>query len=74
MDLMTTAQLLGNFGEFFGAIAVVVTLVFLTRQIRQNTKAIQASMASDLTTNVIENSKSIANDHVLAGALAASAS
>ena len=39
MELMDTAQLLGNFGEFAGAIAVVVTLVFLTLQIRQSTQA-----------------------------------
>lgn len=38
MDLISTAQLLGSFGEFFGAIAVVVTLIFLTLQIRQNTR------------------------------------
>ena len=37
MDLMDTAQLRGNFGEFVGAIAVVVTLVYLSVQIRQNT-------------------------------------
>lgn len=34
MDLMSTAQLLGNFGEFFGAIAVVITLGYLVLQIR----------------------------------------
>jgi len=38
MSLMDIAQLLGNFGEFFGAVAVVVTLGFLTYQIRQNSK------------------------------------
>jgi len=38
MDLQATAQLLGNFGEFFGAIAVVVTLGFLAVQIRQSTR------------------------------------
>lgn len=36
MTLAETAELLGNFGEFFGAIAVVVTLGFLTYQLRQN--------------------------------------
>ncbi len=40
MDLMTTAQLLGNFGEFFGAIAVVATLAYLAAQIRQNTRSV----------------------------------
>jgi hypothetical protein len=41
MDLMSTAQLLGNFGEFVGAIAVVLTLVYLAFQIRQNTLALK---------------------------------
>ena len=39
MDLMSASQLLGNFGEFVGAIAVVATLVYLALQIRQNTRA-----------------------------------
>jgi hypothetical protein len=39
MTLMETAQLLGNFGEFVGAIAVVVTLAYLALQIRQNTRS-----------------------------------
>ena len=34
-------QLLGNFGEFVGAIAVVVTLVYLAVQVRQNTHALE---------------------------------
>ena len=37
MTLMETAQLLGNFGEFFGSIAVVGTLAYLAVQMRQNT-------------------------------------
>ena len=43
MDLMSTAQLLGNFGEFVGAAAVVITLIYLTLQLRQNTNAIKSS-------------------------------
>ena len=38
MDLYATAQLLGNFGEFFGAIAVVVTLTYLAYEIRQSNR------------------------------------
>ena len=34
-----TLQDLGNLGEFIGSIAVVVTLVYLAIQIRQNTRA-----------------------------------
>ncbi len=37
MDLQGTAQLLGNFGEFIGSIAVLATLIYLAMQIRQNT-------------------------------------
>ncbi|MGK0257051.1 MAG: hypothetical protein ACI96M_000479 [Candidatus Azotimanducaceae bacterium] len=36
MDHQAFAQLLGNYGEFVGAIAVVGTLVYLAIQIRQN--------------------------------------
>jgi len=43
MDHQAFAQLLGNYGEFVGAIAVVVTLAYLAVQIRQNTKASQAN-------------------------------
>ena len=37
MDHRAIAQLLGNYGEFVGAIAVVVTLIYLAIQIRTNT-------------------------------------
>ncbi len=39
MTLTDTAQLMGNFGEFFGAIAVVATLVYLVVQIKQASRA-----------------------------------
>ena len=51
MDLMNTAQLLGNFGEFVGAIAVVATLLYLAIQIRHNTRATEAGTMQ----SVIEN-------------------
>ena len=52
MDHHAFAQLLGNYGEFIGAIAVVVTLIYLTYQIRQSTHqarlpSIQAINASN---------------------------
>jgi len=40
MTLMDTAQLLGNVGEFVGAIVIVITLLYLALQIRQNTNAL----------------------------------
>ncbi len=38
---------LGALGEFFGAIAVAVTLVYLVVQIRQNTKTLKSSIYTD---------------------------
>jgi hypothetical protein len=46
MTLMDTAQLLGNFGEFFGAIAVVITLLYLAAQVRQSKDATEANTKS----------------------------
>ena len=37
MTVIELSQVLGNFGEFVGAIAVVATLVYLSVQVRQNT-------------------------------------
>lgn len=54
MDLQGTFQLLGNFGEFVGAIAVVVTLIYLTLQIRQNTH--QARLTSIQSVNASNDS------------------
>jgi hypothetical protein len=36
MDLMSTVQLLGNLEEFLGAIVVVITLLYLAVQVRQD--------------------------------------
>ena len=41
MTLMESAQLLGNIGEFLGAIAVVVTLLYLTAQVRHARAEVQ---------------------------------
>jgi hypothetical protein len=46
MDLLAITGLLGNIGEFVGAIAVVGTLGYLAVQIRQNTEQIGANAAS----------------------------
>ena len=46
MTLIETAQLLGNFGEFFGAFAVVATLFYLAVQVRHGKEATQANTKS----------------------------
>ncbi len=46
MTLMETAQLMGNFGEFFGAFAVVATLFYLAVQVRHGKEATLANTKS----------------------------
>ena len=43
MNIVEWSQVLGNFGELLGAIAVVITIAFLTSQIRQNTRALRSN-------------------------------
>jgi len=40
MNLIETVEVLGNFGEFFGAIAVFATLAYLTVQVRHSRRQI----------------------------------
>ena len=53
MDHQAFAQLLGNYGEFVGAVAVVGTLVYLAAQIRQNTRAMEEGQRMALAENYI---------------------
>ena len=55
MDLMSTAQLLGNLGEFVGAIAVVATLIYLALQVRQS--KVQINQNSDLVREQLAQSR-----------------
>ena len=43
MDHQAFAQLLGNYGEFIGAIAVVLTLVYLAAQVKHGKAALDAN-------------------------------
>ena len=43
---------LGALGEVLGAIAVVVSLVYLSRQVRQNTQAVRTANAANVQANV----------------------
>jgi hypothetical protein len=48
-----TIQDLGNIGEFIASIGVVVSLIYLALQTRDNTKAIRAQTRSALTDQVL---------------------
>ena len=44
MDHQAFAQLLGNFGEFFGALLLVGSLMYIGVQVKQNTAATRAQV------------------------------
>ena len=51
MDHQPFAQLLGNYGEFIGAIAVVATLIYLASQIRQSNIQAEQMLTQIATSN-----------------------
>lgn len=46
-----TLQALGNLGEFVGALGVVVSLVYLAQQMRQNTTSVRAASFNSMVQN-----------------------
>ncbi len=42
MSNLEFSELLGNYGEFVGAVAIVVTLIYLAIQLKQNTASVRA--------------------------------
>lgn len=60
MSLTEMSELLGNFGEFAGAIAVVVTLVYLAAQVKLNKEATEAN-----TRQMEENRKLTLAEHYM---------
>ena len=65
MDHQAFAQLLGNYGEFIGAVAVVVTLVFLTKQLRDSTRVANAASHSQRTSRNIDLIRWIADSDLV---------
>jgi len=43
MSFMDVTELLGNLGDFVGGIIIIISLIYLARQVRQNTRALQGS-------------------------------
>jgi hypothetical protein len=50
---MIALEALGNIGEFVGAIGVVISLVYLTQQMRQNTNSVRAASFNSMVQNSI---------------------
>jgi len=66
MDHQALAQLLGNYGEFVGAIAVVLTLFYLTTQIRQSSRSMKSSAAQAVLQSISEQYRVAAESEKLA--------
>jgi hypothetical protein len=76
MDHQAIAQLLGNYGEFFGAIAVVATLIYLAVQIRQNTRQIEFDVRTsevvayqEMTRRIVDVRHALMTDQILSATL-----
>jgi len=61
MDHQAFAQLLGNYGEFIGSIAVVATLIYLARQVSSGSKIAKSSTHIEL-----QNFYAATNDLIVA--------
>jgi hypothetical protein len=57
---------LGNLGDFMGGLAVIVSLVYLARQIRQNTRMLRASALSSTTDTYVAFNHLLGSDPLAA--------
>ena len=62
MDHQAFAQLLGNYGEFIGAIAVVATLIYFAKQMTINTSAINQTAIHSTLMGRAESLRFLASD------------
>ena len=67
-------EAIGAVGEILGAIGVIATLLYLTTQIRQNTKALRVSSFHASTQSLIGDNHLVAGDGELASLVAKSLS
>ena len=57
-----TLEDLGNIGEFIAAIGVIVSLVYLATQIRQNTRVVRSSASNAVTEARVDFLKSVSDN------------
>jgi hypothetical protein len=50
---MSTLEALGHLGEFVGALGVVISLIYLAQQMRQNTTSVRAASFNSMVQNSI---------------------
>ena len=59
---------LGNIGDFVGGIGVIVTLVYLASQIRQNSRSVKAASAQAVLSALAQSISSVAAAPVIRSA------
>jgi hypothetical protein len=52
-----TIEALGNIGDFVGGVGVIVTLLYLASQIRQNTRALDVTSRQDVADRLSRNNR-----------------
>lgn len=65
MDMVTITQILGNLGEFIGAIAVLVTLVYLAIQVKHSRDATERNSEIILAQNYQSRSEAAQRGQLL---------
>lgn len=55
-------ETLGNIGDFLGGIGVVITLIYLASQIRQNTQSVRASAFQAAQRDIADKLDGLSND------------
>ena len=59
MEHQALAELLGNYGEFLGAVAVVITLIYLALQVRQAHRSTSADISQRLNDEIANLNRDI---------------
>ena len=59
-------ETLGNIGDFIGGLAVIVSLIYLAQQIRQNTRMLRASALSSTTDTYVAFNHLLGSDPLAA--------
>jgi hypothetical protein len=61
MSTLEFSQLLGNYGEFVGAIAIVATLIYLAVQLKQNTATVRANAYQEWSASNVAINLAVSN-------------
>ena len=55
MSVLELSQLLGNYGELIGAIAVLITLIYLAKQIRRSTEVSKVTSYHEGISQIVQS-------------------